>query len=77
MGYTVRYGFFRRTACRELCLGLAYLHELEQPITHRDIKPSNLLFKGTPLPRCLIRIYSSTGFHPSQIVYYTVLYSSP
>jgi hypothetical protein len=37
----------RRTACAELCSGLAYLHELPSgSITHRDLKPSNLLFKG-------------------------------
>ena len=37
----------RRTACAELCAGLAYLHELASgAITHRDLKPSNLLFKG-------------------------------
>ena len=36
----------RRTACAELCAGLAYLHELASgAITHRDLKPSNLLFK--------------------------------
>ena len=33
-------------ACKELCAGLAYLHELASgAITHRDLKPSNLLFK--------------------------------
>ena len=39
------------TACRELCEGLAYLHQLPEPIAHRDIKPANLLFRGAPQPR--------------------------
>ena len=38
------------TACRELCEGLAYLHQLPEPIAHRDIKPANLLFRGAPQP---------------------------
>ena len=37
------------TACRELCEGLAYLHQLPEPIAHRDIKPANLLFRGSVL----------------------------
>ena len=38
----------RHVACRELCTGLAYLHELKEPIAHRDIKPSNV--PGDPDP---------------------------
>ena len=65
------------TACRELCEGLAYLHQLPEPIAHRDIKPANLLFRGAPQPS-LPRPHSPVHLHlgerasPSPAPFFTV-----